>query len=112
MSIKGNNTSGLISATAADFTILENTTTSRWAVTIINLHEHSGVGDTVDLFISADAVSASTERIDQLVLGANETKSSLFTTAVLEAGEFLLGNAVTGALVNVEAIYTAYSGDS
>ncbi len=112
MSIKGNNSSGLVSATAADFTILENTSNSRWTVNIINLHEHGGVGDTVDLFKSPDATSAAGERIDQVVLAANDTIPSLFTPVNLAPGEFLLGNAVTGALVNVEAIYTAYSGDS
>ena len=112
MSIKGNNTSGLIPATAADFTILQNTTTTRWAVTQIHLHEQVGTGDTVALFKSADAVSAAGERIDQVVLGANETKDSLATTTVLEAGEFLVGNAVTGALASVEAIYTIYDGGS
>lgn len=112
MSIKGNNTSGLISATAADFTILQNTTTTRWAVTQIHLHEHGGAGDTVELFKSANATSAANERIDNIVLAADETESSTFTTFVLEAGEFLLGNAITGALVNVEAIYTTYTGGS
>jgi len=112
MSIKGNNTSGLIAATAADFTILQNTTSGRWAVTIINLHDQLGAGDTVDLFVSADAVSAAAERIDNVVLAANETQSSAFTTVVLSAGQFLLGNAVTGGQVAVEAIYTTYDGDS
>lgn len=112
MSIKGNNTSGLISAIAADFTILENTTNTRWAVTQIHLHEHGGVGDTVELFKSSNAASAAGERIDNIVLAADETESSAFTTVVLEAGEFLLGNALAGALVNVEAIYTTYTGSS
>lgn len=111
MAVKGNNSSGLISATAADFTILQNTSQGRWAVTQLKAHAIS-TGDTVDFFKSSDAVSAAGERIDQLVLGANETKSSLFPTVNLAPGEFLLGNALTGALVNVEAIYTAYDGDS
>lgn len=112
MAVKGNNGSGLIAATAADFTILSNTTTGRWAVTAINLHEQLGVGDTVALYVSADATSAAAERIDNLALAPNETKSSFFTPVVLSPGQFLLGNAVTGGQVAVEAIYTAYDGDS
>lgn len=112
MSIKGNNSSGLKPATAVDFTILENISNGRWVVTAISLHEHAGTGDTIELFVSSDAISAAAERIDNIVLGANETKPGLFTPVVLAAGEFLLGNAVTGALANVEAIYTTYDGDS
>lgn len=112
MGIKGNNSSGLVSATAVDFTILQNTTSTRWAVTTIELHDHSGSGDTVELFKSADAVSAATERIDNIVLGANDTIQALFVPVILEAGEYLLGNAATGGNVNVEAVYTTYDGDS
>ena len=112
MSIFGNNSSGLIAVTAADITILENISTTRWTVTAINLHEFGATGDTVELFKSADSTSAAAERIDRIVLAADETKPGLFTPFNLEAGEFLLANAVTGALVNIEAIYTIYTGDS
>jgi len=112
MSIKGNNTSGLIPATAADFTILQNSTTTRWAVTIINLHDQLGAGDTVELFVSADASSAAAERIDNVVVAPNATEPAEFTTVVLSSGQFLLGNAATGGQVVVEAIYTTYDGDS
>jgi len=113
MSVKGNNTSGLISALVTDTTILQNTSTSdRWAVTSISLHEFGGTGDTVELFVSNDATSAAAERVDNIVLAANETEKAIFPTLVLAAGQFLLANALTGSLVNVEAIYTIYSGDS
>ena len=62
MSIKGNNTSGLIDAVSGDFTILENTTKTRWAVTQIHLHEYGGVGDTIQLFQSANAKREKRER--------------------------------------------------
>lgn len=113
MSIKGNNTSGLISANAADTTILQNTSTSdRWAVTSISLHEYGGTGDTVELFVSNDATSSAAERIDKVVLATDDTEKSLFPTLVLFASQYLLAKAATGSLVNVEAIYTVYSGDS
>lgn len=112
MSVKGNNSSGLIAVPAGDVTVLQNTTTTRWAVESVNLHAISAVGDTVDLFKSANATSAAAERIDRLVLAGDDTPSSLFTPFNLAPGEFLIANAVTGALVNIEAIYTAYTGDS
>ena len=112
MSIKGNNSSGVISATAADFTILQNTSTTRWVVTSINLHDHASTGDTIELFVSTDAVSAAAERIDEIVVAVDETKPGIFIPIVLAAGQFLVGNATTGAVVNLEAVYTIYSGDS
>ena len=112
MSIKGNNSSGLISATAVDFTILQNTSTTRWSVNSISLHDYGGVGDTVELFVSADAVSAAAERIDKIVVAIDETDPGLFIPFNLAAGQFLVGKAVTGATVNVNAIYTIYTGDS
>lgn len=110
MAIKGNQSTALIAATAADFTIFQNTTSGRVAFTQIHLHEFGNTGDTVELFRSADATSAAGERIDQVVLAANESEFSSAATVVIEPGEFLVGNAVTGALVNVQGIYTQYSG--
>jgi hypothetical protein len=112
MAIKGNNSSGLISVPAGDVMVLQNTTTTRQTVTAINLHEYGNTGDTIEIFKSADAVSAAAERIDEVVLAANDTVQSLFTPVNLAAGEFLLANGATGGLVNIEAIYTAYTGDS
>ena len=111
MSIKSQKSSGLISAPAADFTILDNTSTGRWSISSVSLHEHAGTGDTVELFKSTDTSSASGERIDQIILAADETKLSLFDFN-LDPGEKLLGNATTGALVNVEAKYTTFDGAS
>jgi len=112
MSIKGNNSSGLKAVGVSDTTILQNTTSTRWVVTSINLHDQFGNGDTIELFVSADSSSASAERIDKIVLAVDETKSSSFTPVALQAGEFLLGNAVTGGEASAEAIYIAYTGDS
>lgn len=113
MTIKTNNSSGVVTSggAGADFTILQNNTSGRWAVTIINIHDIGG-GDTLNLFVSNDATSAAGERIDQVVLAANETKPSLFTTVVLSPGQFLLGNAIGANLLNIEAIYIAYDGSS
>ena len=113
MSIKGNNSSGLISALVTDTEILNNTSTSdRWAVNSISLHEFGGTGDTVELFVSNTSASAAAGRIDKLVLATDETEKAIFPPLVLSAGQFLLAKAATGSLVNVEAIYTIYSGDS
>ncbi len=112
MSIKGNNSSGLVAIPSGDVTILQNITTTRWAVTAIHVHDQLGVGDTVELFVSADATSAAGERIDKLVLGVDETKDAAFVPVVLQAGEFLLGNGLAGGQLVVEAIYTIYDGDS
>lgn len=112
MSIKGGNSSGLTNATAADFTILNNTTTGRWVITMVNLHEYGGTGDTVGLYVSANASTVAAERVDSVVLAANETKLATAVSFNIEPGDFLLGNAVTGNLVNVIANYTAYDGDS
>jgi len=112
MSIKGNNSSGLITVPAGDITILNNNTTTRWSISSINLHEFGATGDTIELFKSADAVSAAGERIDKIVLAADETKPSLFAPFNLAPGQFLLANGLVGALVNVEALYIAYTDDS
>ncbi len=114
MSIKTNNTSGVITSGAAstDFTVLNNISTGRWAVTIINIHANTAAGDTVELFVSPNATSASGKRIDKVVLAADETKSSLFTTVVLSPNEQLIGRPIGATLLNLEAIYTAYDGSS
>lgn len=112
MSIKGNNSSGLIAVPIGDITVLNNTTLTRWSVSSINLHEFGGTGDTVELFKSVDATSAAGERIDKIVLAVDETKPSLFVPFNLAPGEFLIANGLVGALVNVEALYIAYTDDS
>ena len=112
MSIKGNNSSGLITVPSADITVLNNNTGTRWSVSSVNLHEFGGTGDTVELFKSADASSAAGERIDEIVLLADETKPSLFAPFNLGPGEFLLAKGLAGALVNVEALYIVYTDDS
>lgn len=111
-SIKGNNSSGLISVPSGDVTVLNNDTSTRWAVGAINLHTETAVGDTVELFKSPDATSASGERIDRIVMAGDDTQPGLFTPFNLEAGLFLIATSTTGGLVNIEAIYTAYTGDS
>lgn len=112
MSIKGNFSSGLVPIPVGDVTILQNITSTRWVVTAIHVHDQTSVGDTIELFVSSDAVSSAAERIDRLVLAADETKDSAFVPVVLEAGEFLLGNGVVGGLLVAEAVYTKYDGDS
>ena len=112
MSIKGNFSSGLVAIPAGDVTILQNITSNRWVVTAVHVHDQTGVGDTVELFVSSDAISAPAERIDKLVMAVDETKDSAFVPVVLEAGEFLLGKGVVGGLLVVEAVYTKYDGDS
>lgn len=113
MSIKGNNSSSLISAAATDTVILQNNSSAdRWAVTSISLHEYGGAGDTVELFVSNTSASSAAGRIDKVVIVTDDTEKSLFPPLVLFAGQYLLAKAATGSLVNIEAIYTIYSGDS
>ncbi len=112
MSVKGNNSSAVVDATAADFTVLQNNTTTRWAVTQLHLMETGSTGDTINFYRSPNASSASGDLVDQVVIPADEPALSIAPTIVLEAGEFLVGNAVTGSLANVWAIYTAYTGSS
>lgn len=112
MAIKGNLSSGLVAATLADFTILENTSNGRFAIQSISLAEAAGTGDTIELFKSPDNTSAAGTRIDEIVLAADETKKAIFTPFNLAKDEFLVGKALVGALANVEAIYIAYTGSS
>ncbi len=113
MAIKGNNSTGLINVPGTDVTILQNSTSGdRYAVTQLHLHDYGGTGDTVEIFRSVDAVSASAERIDNIVIAADETMTSLAATIVLNPGEFLIANGGTGGTVNIYAIYTTYTGSS
>ena len=112
MTIKADNSSGLIAVGSTDTTVLNNTSNGRWTVKSISLHDHSGSGDTVDLFKSSDATSAAAERIDQIVLAANETKQVVFVPVEIPSGYYLIANATTGARVNTEAVYTARDGAS
>lgn len=112
MALKSDNSSGLISVANADTTILNNTTEGRWVVKQISLHDYNSGGDTVELFLSSDATSAAGERIDRIVLGANETKPGLFVPFNIPAGSYLIAKATTGSRINVEAIYTSRDGSS
>lgn len=112
MSIRRNNSSGVISVAITDTTILQNTSQGRWTVSNLKAHDYGNTGDTVEIFISDDASSAAGERVDLIVLAPNETKQSLFAPFNVESGMFLIANALVGDLLNVEAIYTTHTGDS
>lgn len=111
MSIKmGNSVEVLILAT--DTTIL-NPTTGRVVITSVILSEQTGAQETLELFISTDATSASGERIEKLVLAADETTDPIsMPDRGIPEDSFLIGKATTGSLVKAYVTYTQFTGSS
>lgn len=111
MAIRSGISTGLISVTAADVTLLAAAAGTRIVVTAADFSEHTSAVETVELFLSTDATSASTERIDELIFEADEQKSPISALGAIAEGSFLIANGLTGALVNAKLTYTLYTGD-
>ena len=62
-------------AATTDTTVTNSGASETREVYSLAIHDQAGTGGTVDLYLSDDAASAAGERIEQLVLGADETKS-------------------------------------
>lgn len=105
MSIKSGQMTGLIALTAAtDLTIAnpDPKTTEEYYNLVVQ--DSAGTGATVELFLSDDSTSAAGERIDRVVLAANETKS--FLPVGVPASKFLIAKAdAAGVTLHGEYIY-------
>jgi len=111
MPIKSGNTSTVL-VLSTDTTLL-NPTTGRAVITSAVLHEQTGAAETVELFISANSASAAGERIDRIVLAANETNMPLALGGLaVPSGYYLIGKATTGSLAMMSITYTQYTGAS
>ena len=96
-----------LSATT-DATVTNSTATESREVYSLVIHEYGGVGGNVDLYLSADATSAAGERIERIVIGANETK--LFNVVGVAASQYLVIQSSVGS-VNYHGLYTLRNGD-
>ena len=111
MAIKGNNAVTGVLILNTDTTLL-NPTTGRAAVTFASLHEQTGAEETIELFISSDASSAAGERIDKIVLAANETTQPVSMLLTIPDDFFLIAKATTGSRVECNLTFTQYTGNS
>lgn len=111
MPIKSGNSSSAV-VLITDTTLL-NPTTGRAIVTSLVLSQTTGAGETVDLFLSSDASSATAERIERVVLAANETidPASMVNFAIPD-GYYLIAKGTTGSIVTAFLTYTQYTGNS
>lgn len=77
MAIKSGQTINKTTMSAsADNTVVSCSASETKEVYSLIFHDQLGGGATVELFLSSDAASAAGERVDNIVLGANETKAS------------------------------------
>lgn len=94
-----------------DTTIL-NPTAGRSVITHAVVHDTNGGAQTIEFFDSSDATSAAGERIGQVVLAANETKTPDFLRGLsIGKDRFLIAKA-SAAGANIKPTTTNYSGDS
>lgn len=108
MSIKSNRPIARTTmAAATDTTVVNPGTSHRFMVNNLYCHDSDGGGATVNLYLSADAASAAGERIQQLVLAANETKQ--FNPVAVAAGLYLIMQTAADN-VNFHGSYTDYDG--
>ncbi len=111
MTIKSNNTANVL-ILVTDTTLL-NPITGRASITFASLHEQTGAQETLELFLSTDATSASGERIDKLVFAADETQSPISLAGLtIPSGSFLIAKGTAGSLVKADISYTQYTGSS
>jgi hypothetical protein len=111
MAITTNNPANVL-VLITDTTLL-NPTTGRASITFANLHEQTGAQETVELFVSTDSSSAAGERIDKIVLAANETVSPISLAGLsIPSGSFLIAKGTAGSLVKADLSYTQYTGSS
>jgi hypothetical protein len=105
MSIKSGQMTGRLALTSAT----DNTVSNPGAGIThefynIVVSDSAGTGMTVDLYLSADATSATAERIERVTLGANETKS-FFPVGVLPSQYLIAKPSAAGAILHGEYIY-------
>lgn len=97
---------------ATDTTILAPST-GRALVTSLVLSEQTGAQETVEIFISTDAVSSAVERIEIITLAANESSDPItMPDRGVPDGSYLIAKATTGSLVKAYVTYTQYTGSS
>ncbi len=111
MAIQSNNTANGTLILISDTTLL-NPTTGRAAITFASLHEQTGVGETINIFLSPDSTSAAGERIDQVVFAANETFQPVSMLLTVPKDNFLIAKGTTGSLVEANISFTQYTGSS
>jgi len=111
MAIKSNNAANVL-VLVTDTTLL-NPTTGRASITFASLHEQTGAQETIELFVSTDASSATGERVDKLIFAADETISPTSLAGLtIPSGSYLIAKGTTGSLVKADLSYTQYSGAS
>lgn len=105
MSIKSGQMTGLLPLTNGLDNLIRQTgsgDTSEFYNLVVS--ETLGAAVTVDLFLSDDATSAPGERIEQVILSANETKA--FQPVGVSKAKYLLAKPTTGgAVMHGEYIY-------
>ena len=111
MGIKsGNSNDELVLSTD---TVLLHPTTGRAVITSAILSEQTGAQETIELFVSSDASSAAAERIEKLILTADETIDPIsLPDRSIPDGSYLLAKGGTGSLVTAYITYTQYTGSS
>lgn len=101
---------GLVAITNADTTIANPGTGTTFDVYELYVHDRSGTGTTIEIFLSSDATSAAAERVRYVSVGANETKTLEGLT--IPAGYFLIGKAAVTDRLNVTGKYTFRDGSN
>lgn len=110
MAITSGNTSDVLILSTD--TILLNPTTGRAEIYAATLHEQTGAQETVELFISANSASAAGERIQKIVLAANEIEYPISLIRSVPSGYYLIAKAATGSRVFASLTYKQYTGAS
>jgi len=110
MTIKTNVAANSVLITTADTVLLNSGADERKAISFASLHEQTGQAETVELFLSATAVSAATDRIGKVSFSPNNTKDPLSMHLVVEAGKFLIAKGSNGSRVKSNISYTLYDG--
>ena len=93
---------------STDNTVANPAAGTKHIVTTLIVHERGGGTANVDLFLSGDASSDTSERIERLTLGANEAKSFSVPIGVTE-GQYLIIQSDVGN-VNYRGLYTYRDG--
>lgn len=97
---------------SGDNTLLSPSADQRMTVTSGAFSETTGAAETIELFISPNATSASGKRFAKMVFSPDEDKSpvAIFNRAI-GAGNFLVAKATNGNRVNADLTFTLYDGD-
>lgn len=90
-----------------DTTVTNSTTGETKEVYSLVVHETGGASPVLDLYLSSDATSASGTRIEQITLGANESRE--LKPVLVGVGRYLIIRSSLGN-VNFHGAYTLRSG--